>query len=165
MDACPGQSPRGVEEREEMVLRASTQTPWPTSTATSPRWWQERQYQWHNEIPGEKQKLTWKQALLLDLVKVNVPIRNSGMLLSTEFTAVLGHIEGRWQCPPWHALPSQFSTVQAGDPPGAMTASEIHVWGRMVCPCVPEARHGQSRSGAGVLSCAPSLGTTCGPVP
>lgn len=60
---------------------------------------------------------------------MNVPIRNSGMLLSTEFTAVLGHVEGRWQRPPWHALPSQFPIVQTGDPPGDTTASETHVWG------------------------------------
>lgn len=57
------------------------------------------------------------------------PIRNSGMLLSTEFTAVFGHVEGRWQCPPWHALSPQFPIVHTGDLPGATTASETHVLG------------------------------------
>lgn len=68
---------------------------------------------------------------------MNVPIRNSGVLLSSEFTAVLGHVEGRWQCPLWHALPSQFPIDQTGDLPGVMTASETHVWGMggvSLCP-------------------------------
>lgn len=164
MDACPSQGPRGMEEREETVLlRARAQTLCPTNPATGPTWWQERQYRWENKTSGEKQKLTWKRALLLDLVKVNVPIRNSGTLLSTEFTAVLGHVEGRWQCPPWHALLSQFPIVQTGDPPGAITASETHVWGMGGVSL----RQGMARSHswAGVLSRAPSLGTARGPVP
>lgn len=118
-----------------MLLRANAHSLSPTSPATSPRWWQERQYQWQNEIPGEKQKPTWKRALLLDLVKVNVPVRSPGVLLRAEFTAVLGHVEGRRQCPLWQALPSQFPTVQTGDPLGAITASETLVRGGwMACP-------------------------------
>lgn len=92
----------------------------------------------------------WKQALLLDLAKVNVPVKSSGPLLSTEFTAVLGLAGGRWKWPLWHALPSLFPLARL-DRPGARTASEAVCEGWMVCPCVPGTQQGQATPWPGVL--------------